>query len=726
MKKNITTISVFRIIFAFAIFFLYENSKAQNLVPNGSFNIIDQNDCPERPRTNDKNVNLLPGWTWPTVDGTTDYFNTCSRGGMVGIPNNFAGRCPTKNGEGYVGLILKTKAEGKENYREYIQTRLTETLKKDHIYCVSVFYRLADCSTFSIDKLGIYFTQAETKIPSGKVMAGFKPQIETEGYFLDNNEEWKPLYTIYKATGNEQFMMIGNFKTDVDTQEKPRKQGAGCDERKDYAYYYIDSVQVIELKRNCEPCNCVAQDIKVTVKRDSCFNGGTNLTAMIEGGTRPYHRINWNDGEVKSARYEHALTGKHTVQVTDDWGCVAEKSIAFDCGFPLEAKVSDSGYEGGNTGFIKLVVKGGRKPYRFNWSNGSTTKDVSGLPYGSYTFTVIDAQGATYTDSLRFIVPLSVEHESNYPGGSEGYIRLSVSGGRPPYTFQWSTGETSQNLENLSHGEYVYTVKDADNRSAVDTVIFIQGLGAKIIKGYTDECDGYIELKPFGGIPPYTYSWEKGDSTQRLDSLCAGLYKFKVKDAENREFSGSVKFVEPIKVTVEKGFSFETDGFVNLKVRGGCPPYTYKWSNDSTVPGMKYLENGLYEFTVSGSCGKTYTDTVRIKGSIVLNNVLFKTGSATLLPSSYPELDRIVSYMSRKPNVKVEISGHTDDVGGEEYNKNLSERRAKSVVEYLVSKGIAQERLVYKGYGEERPIATNETDEGRKLNRRVEFNIIKE
>jgi hypothetical protein len=76
------------------------------------------------------------------------------------------------------------------------------------------------------------------------------------------------------------------------------------------------------------------------------------------------------------------------------------------------------------------------------------------------------------------------------------------------------------------------------------------------------------------------------------------------------------------------------------------------------------------------------------------------------------------------PNLKIEISSHTDSKGANDYNFKLSDNRAKSVVDYLISKGISADRLVSKGYGEEKPIATNDTDEGRQLNRRTEFKIL--
>ncbi|HRX31428.1 MAG TPA: OmpA family protein [Tenuifilaceae bacterium] len=109
---------------------------------------------------------------------------------------------------------------------------------------------------------------------------------------------------------------------------------------------------------------------------------------------------------------------------------------------------------------------------------------------------------------------------------------------------------------------------------------------------------------------------------------------------------------------------------------------------------------------------------------IVMRNIFFETDSYQLKPESTVELDKLVELLKQNPTLKIQISGHTDNQGTEEYNIALSENRAKSVVEYLISKGISPERLTSKGYGESMPISTNNTDEGRAQNRRTEMKIL--
>ncbi|MCB0807166.1 MAG: OmpA family protein [Bacteroidales bacterium] len=119
-----------------------------------------------------------------------------------------------------------------------------------------------------------------------------------------------------------------------------------------------------------------------------------------------------------------------------------------------------------------------------------------------------------------------------------------------------------------------------------------------------------------------------------------------------------------------------------------------------------------------------YLQNVCIGCKIVLRNVFFDVGKFILRPESTPELERLYNLLNKLPRLKVEISGHTDNTGSEATNQKLSENRAKAVVEYLVRKGISQDRVIYKGYGSSEPVADNNTYEGRQLNRRTEFKIV--
>jgi hypothetical protein len=108
----------------------------------------------------------------------------------------------------------------------------------------------------------------------------------------------------------------------------------------------------------------------------------------------------------------------------------------------------------------------------------------------------------------------------------------------------------------------------------------------------------------------------------------------------------------------------------------------------------------------------------------VLEGCNFETGKATLQPEAYEVLDGLVAYMNRKDDEKIELGGHTDNVGSAASNLKLSQDRANAVMDYLISKGIDASRITAKGYGMTVPIASNKTEDGRAQNRRTEVKIL--
>lgn len=160
----------------------------------------------------------------------------------------------------------------------------------------------------------------------------------------------------------------------------------------------------------------------------------------------------------------------------------------------------------------------------------------------------------------------------------------------------------------------------------------------------------------------------------------------------------------------------DRDGFMDTD---GCPDF----DNDKdgipdsvdACPSNPETVNG---FKDSDGCPDEKPQ--EIKQTLILKGVNFKTASAELLEESYYVLETVFNSLEAYPEVKVEIAGHTDDQGSKDYNLALSYDRAKSVMEYFVMRGIDQSRLVARGYGKERPIASNATPEGRAKNRRVE------
>ncbi|MEI6049521.1 MAG: OmpA family protein [Bacteroidota bacterium] len=177
------------------------------------------------------------------------------------------------------------------------------------------------------------------------------------------------------------------------------------------------------------------------------------------------------------------------------------------------------------------------------------------------------------------------------------------------------------------------------------------------------------------------------------------------------------------KVTIKNS----TDGNGNFLV---CLPSGFNYGiNVSKAGYLFYSENFMFEgqHTVAEPYNKKiFLNPVKVGEKMQLSNVFYEIGSWQLKNESKPELDHLANLLSDNKNIIIEIGGYTDSTGLAELNLVLSEKRALSVVNYLINKGISADRLRYKGYGNTSPIGNNETAEGRKINRRTEAKIIEQ
>jgi outer membrane protein OmpA-like peptidoglycan-associated protein len=159
-----------------------------------------------------------------------------------------------------------------------------------------------------------------------------------------------------------------------------------------------------------------------------------------------------------------------------------------------------------------------------------------------------------------------------------------------------------------------------------------------------------------------------------------------------------------------------------------CIPTDHDYALNVSKTGYLFYSDN---FTISGINDKSKPfrkdiplQAIKNGNKVVLKNIFFGTGSFDLKPESTAELNKLMQFMNLNASLKIEISGHTDNVGNDIINNKLSENRAKAVADYLISKGIPTNRLIYKGYGKTQPISDNQKEEGRALNRRTEFKII--
>jgi OmpA-OmpF porin, OOP family len=264
-----------------------------------------------------------------------------------------------------------------------------------------------------------------------------------------------------------------------------------------------------------------------------------------------------------------------------------------------------------------------------------------------------------------------------------------------------------------------------------------ENLGPKV---NTKDWDAYFKVSPSGRyafmvsskdgnsdvyrLPLFSKNKEEAVISETVKPDPVIIVEGIVKDAETGNFlQANIEYVNLNTNNLEGvGRSAVTDGSYKVVL-----PYGSNYSLTAKKQGY-YAENVNVDITNVGEFTTIKRDIllkpIKAEAVIRLNNIFFETAKSTLLPTSENELDGLVKIMNENPSLVIEIRGHTDNVGADGANQKLSEERAKSVVDYLVGKGINATRLSSKGFGETQPTASNDTAEGRALNRRVEFRVV--
>lgn len=222
----------------------FEKISCQNLVVNPSFE--EKNGCP----LDYTQIQLTHLASWKQLgSGTPDYFNACSK--SAGVPNNVFGSEAASNGQAYAGLVTFT--QGKRNYREYLCSQLTRPLVAGELICIEVNISAADLCSYYSDGFGVLISSEEPK-QKGQECLDIAATVENPRLFLlDQFDGWVKMGNMYKATGGEKFITLGNFKRDGQTNVLRRTvpgQRIG-----DYSYLYVDDVVVKPIKSKSE-CSC--------------------------------------------------------------------------------------------------------------------------------------------------------------------------------------------------------------------------------------------------------------------------------------------------------------------------------------------------------------------------------------------------------------------------------------------------------------------------------------
>ncbi len=361
----------------------------------------------------------------------------------------------------------------------------------------------------------------------------------------------------------------------------------------------------------------------------SC-NGYTDgaIYLSVSGGIGPYSH-KWTTGD-STPTISNLPTGTYIDTITDHQGCkiITEPINVIEP--PSLAATIDSIRDSlscyyHNEGFIFLTTSGGTPPYSHNWNNGLfTTEDIANLPPGTYIDSITDANGCSLTmgpytiaSPPKLVITATIANPS-CNGTHTGYIFPAVSGGIPPYSYNWhhipGTNDPDS-LNSLSAGTYILVVSDTANCTISDTFVLVEPSPISIsgivhnVSCY-DYADGSIDLTISGGTPPYRYDWLHTPQTidpQDVQNLSPGAYSVVIVDYNGCSDSATFYVFEPDSLQLSASLINATcnnssDGRINLHVHGGTPPYNYDWQHiigTSDPASALGLIPGQYSVTVT-------------------------------------------------------------------------------------------------------------------------------
>lgn len=372
-------------------------------------------------------------------------------------------------------------------------------------------------------------------------------------------------------------------------------------------------------------------ELMVNVSAPSIDCAGTStgtLSPIIVGGTAPYS-FQWNTG-ANSPTLENLPAGIYALTITDANGCTATAETITLSELPeleISFEVTDIACTNDAVGAIAASVSGGTAPYTYSWSNNATTDVISNLAAGAYFLTVTDANGCEVSGSalvIQFpglqVIPTSTD--VSCPGSADGSASVSINGGTAPFTYDWSNGADTPQIDNLSPGTYTVTVTgalgcvgEASVTIGEPTALLLQT--SSIDATCAGSADGQASVMVSGGTPPYSYNWSSGSVQPTANGLTAGTYTVTVTDANGCDETATVEVGEPtpVQLLVEQlspTCEGTTNGVATASASGGTPPYTYQWSDGQSGSTIINLPAGTYSVTATDANGCTGTGMVTI------------------------------------------------------------------------------------------------------------------
>lgn len=388
-----------------------------------------------------------------------------------------------------------------------------------------------------------------------------------------------------------------------------------------------------------------------------CFggnDGGINIT--VSSGTPVYNYL-WNDGNTNEDRVG-LIAGPYTVTITDQHSCTAIQSFTVLQPSQITVNITSSNATcGNNNGSATANAAGGTGGITFLWSNSATSQTINGLPGNNFTVTVTDIHSCKANDTVIIatnpspVVTLASVTNVACFGDTTGAININVSGGTQPVTFNWSNSQTTEDISNLSSGNYSIIASDiigcTDTLSIFVSQSSIISINDSVVNALCGDSTGSIVVFVSGGNPSYSYSWSNGQTTSLINNIYAGTYTLTITDDLGCELSVPIGVgnidgpqVSLLSHNMTKCFA-SSDGSIAVNVTNGTTPYHFLWSNNDTTQNIINITAGIYLLTVTDQhgCIGVFSDTITepqpLSVSAILNNATCfqPNGSIVITPS---------------------------------------------------------------------------------------------
>jgi len=386
----------------------------------------------------------------------------------------------------------------------------------------------------------------------------------------------------------------------------------------------------------------------------NCFGATTGAIDLTTTGGTGNLSFVWSNAEV-TEDINGLVAGTYTVTITDENNCeFVDSYIVTEEGEIIITTSSPSSIcTSSNNGEIDIDITGGVAPYTFLWSNGEITEDIAGLGPDTYTVTLTDFNSCEKVET--FVITnnppptVAISNITNIScfGGNDGAVTIYVDNGTPPYSFNWSNGETTQNISGLDANVYTVNITDDAGCTAAQYVVLAEADEIQLSLNVTNvacagNTDGAMDLDATGGTGTLSYLWSNGESTQDISNLDAGTYSVTVTDGNSCSVIESAEIIEDNLVIAEDITDVNCfgllNGSINITVSGGIAPYTYLWSNGAVTEDIMNVAGGDYSVVVTdasncivNSALYTVNEPLALSLSIVTDNGCFDgDGSAEL------------------------------------------------------------------------------------------------